>query len=102
MHCIEDIWIWVILVFLILVRSAKIQCETVIVSIFVNPSQFGVHEDLDKYPRTEAADIELLKRESADIVFIPTASEMYPSGISLHLDQQIGTFVSVLGLSHQL
>lgn len=83
-------------------KTARKHCDQVIASIFVNPSQFGVNEDLDKYPRTEDADIDLLARESADVVFIPSVSEMYPSGMSLHIDKQVGTFVSVHGLSHQL
>ncbi len=83
-------------------KAARAQCDQVIASIFVNPSQFGVNEDLDKYPRTEDADVNLLSRENADVVFIPSVSEMYPSGMSLHLDKQVGTFVSVHGLSHQL
>jgi pantoate--beta-alanine ligase len=84
------------------VKTARKHCDQVIASIFVNPSQFGVNEDLDKYPRTEEADVNLLARESADVVFIPSVSQMYPSGMSLHINKQVGTFVSVHGLSHQL
>ena len=71
-------------------------------SIFVNPSQFAPHEDLSKYPRTEDQDIELLAKEGIDVVFAPLVSEMYPSGITVHVKDQRGTFVSVEGLSHQM
>ncbi|RMI29271.1 pantoate--beta-alanine ligase [Nocardia stercoris] len=63
-----------------LVRRAKRTNQLVIVSIFVNPLQFGAGEDLDKYPRTLDADVELLRAEGVEIVFAPSASEMYPDG----------------------
>jgi pantoate--beta-alanine ligase len=73
-----------------LVRAAKQQCAVVVVSVFVNPTQFGPHEDFSKYPRDLARDRELLAREGADIVFAPTTDEMYPPGAT--------TFVTVEGL----
>ncbi|MFK5879087.1 MAG: pantoate--beta-alanine ligase [Flavobacteriaceae bacterium] len=60
-----------------LIRSASLNNDFVIVSIFVNPTQFDETEDLKKYPRTLAADISLLKEVKCDIVFAPTAAEMY-------------------------
>ncbi|WP_156024523.1 pantoate--beta-alanine ligase [Smaragdicoccus niigatensis] len=63
-----------------LVRQARKTNAVVIVSIFVNPLQFGANEDLDAYPRTLDADIELLKGEGVEIVFAPSANEMYPDG----------------------
>ena len=63
-----------------LVRLAHQHADTVVVSIFVNPLQFAPHEDLDRYPKTLEKDLEHLKKESVDIVFVPKASEMYKSG----------------------
>lgn len=54
----------------------------VVVSIFVNPLQFGAGEDLDRYPRTLAADLELCERENVDIVFVPSLDEVYPGGVA--------------------
>lgn len=63
-----------------LVRQAKLTGAVVIVSIFVNPLQFGVGEDLDAYPRTLDADVALLREEGVELVFAPSSSDMYPSG----------------------
>ncbi|MEU2255965.1 pantoate--beta-alanine ligase [Nocardia xishanensis] len=63
-----------------IVRRAKRTNQVVIVSIFVNPLQFAANEDLDKYPRTLDADVELLRAEGVDLVFAPSASDMYPDG----------------------
>lgn len=61
-----------------LIERAKIECQVVVVSIFVNPTQFNNQDDLSKYPRTLEADLELIK-DYADIVFAPVASEIYPT-----------------------
>jgi pantoate--beta-alanine ligase len=63
-----------------LVRRACAQCDVVIVSIFVNPAQFGPAEDLARYPRNLERDRELLEKFRVDVVFAPEASEMYPPG----------------------
>jgi len=63
-----------------LVRAAKAHGAKVIVSIFVNPLQFGPSEDFARYPRTLKEDIEKLKTADADIVFAPSATEIYPEG----------------------
>ncbi|MFG1797046.1 pantoate--beta-alanine ligase [Nocardia sp. NPDC049149] len=63
-----------------IVRQAKRTNQVVIVSIFVNPLQFAANEDLDKYPRTLDADVELLRGEGVELVFAPSAAEMYPDG----------------------
>lgn len=61
-----------------LVRRARQENKQVVVSIFVNPTQFAPHEDLDSYPRTLEADLELLASEGVDFVFAPSVDEMYP------------------------
>ncbi|MEU4706526.1 pantoate--beta-alanine ligase [Nocardia salmonicida] len=66
---------------LALIRQAKLANQVVIVSIFVNPLQFSANEDLDAYPRTLDADLELLRTEGVDLVFAPTVSDMYPDGM---------------------
>jgi len=85
-----------------LVERAKRECETVAASIFINPAQFARGEDLDKYPRTVEEDIEKLKRAGCDYVFMPSVAEMYPSGITLDIPDQQGTFIEVRGKSHQM
>jgi pantoate--beta-alanine ligase len=63
-----------------LVRLAKVSADRVLVSIFVNPTQFGPNEDFERYPRTVAADLELLRQEGVDAVFLPNVSTLYPDG----------------------
>ena len=63
-----------------LVRAAKERAATVVVSVFVNPTQFGPGEDFDRYPRTWDADLAALAEEGADLVFHPAVEELYPSG----------------------
>ena len=77
-----------------LVRAAKAQCDTVAVSIFVNPTQFGPTEDLSKYPRQFDRDCQLLEKEGIDVLFAPSVEEIYPNG---HV-----TWVLVEGLSEKL
>lgn len=61
-----------------LVEIAKSECDVVIVSIFVNPTQFNNSEDLNKYPRQEEEDLLLLEEKKVEIVFLPSVSEVYP------------------------
>lgn len=77
-----------------LVRAAKSRCDVVIVSIFVNPTQFGPNEDFAKYPRTFERDRELLQCEGVDLLFAPPVPEVYPNGSV--------TYVTVGGLSERL
>ena len=77
-----------------LVRAARAQCDAVAVSLFVNPTQFGPTEDLAKYPRPFERDRALLEKEGVEILFSPSADEMYPKGE--------GTWVVVDGLSEKL
>ena len=69
-----------------LVREARKQCDCVVVSIFVNPTQFGPNEDFAQYPRTLESDCELLCRENVDFVFVPTVETMYPKGFETYVD----------------
>jgi len=71
-----------------LVRRAKKECRVTVVSVFVNPKQFGVNEDLDTYPRDSAKDTELCKAEGVDLVFMPEPGEMYPSGYATYVLQE--------------
>jgi pantoate--beta-alanine ligase len=77
-----------------LVRAAQAHCSAVVVTIFVNPAQFGPNEDFAKYPRTFEADCSLLEKEAVDVVFAPEAAEIYPRGAS--------TIVEVAGISDRL
>lgn len=75
-----------------LVRASKQECDLTIVSIFVNPTQFGPTEDFSKYPRTTGEDATLLEGVAADVLFLPTPSEIYPEGASTSVDVgEIGT-----------
>lgn len=65
-----------------LVAEAKRRCDVVVVSIFVNPTQFGLGEDLDKYPRPIEEDRRLCREAGVDAIFYPTAAEMYPADAS--------------------
>ena len=69
-----------------LVRAAHCDCSPVIVSIFVNPAQFGPGEDFAKYPRAFEADSALLESLGVDYLFAPEAAEMYPPGFSSHVE----------------
>lgn len=70
---------------LALMRRAKGQCDVVVASIFVNPTQFGPQEDLTCYPRDLAGDSEKASRVGVDAVFHPTVTEMYPDGYSSYV-----------------
>ncbi len=79
-----------------LIETARQEADVVVASIFVNPLQFGPSEDLDNYPRTLAADQEKLQAAGCDLLFAPSALEMYPHG------QAGQTLVSVPGVSEGL
>jgi len=69
-----------------LVRKAKDLCDFVVVSIFVNPTQFGPGEDYERYPRDEERDRALLDAAGVDFLFIPEVSEVYPSGYQTYAE----------------
>jgi pantoate--beta-alanine ligase len=71
---------------LVLMHEAKKVCDLVVVSIFVNPLQFGPREDLDRYPRDFERDVHLAEKVGVDVVFFPSAEEMYPSGFSTRVE----------------
>jgi pantoate--beta-alanine ligase len=77
-----------------LMRQARADCTTVVVSLFVNPAQFGANEDLGSYPRDEPRDAELAAEQGVDLLFAPSADEVYPPGFS--------TTVEVRGLTDVL
>ncbi len=65
-----------------LLRAARERCDVVVMSLFVNPTQFGPGEDFDAYPRDEERDLELARGEGVDIVYAPAAEEVYPEGFA--------------------
>ena len=77
-----------------LVRLAKAKADRVIVTLFVNPTQFAPHEDFETYPRSEAADVALLHEAKCDLLYAPTAAVMYGEGFA--------TGISVIGVSAPL
>ena len=77
-----------------LIRAAREACEIVVVSLFVNPTQFGQAEDLERYPRDEARDRQLAEEAGVDLLFMPTVEEIYPDGFDTWVDPgKIGTFL---------
>lgn len=82
-----------------LVERARAECDVVVVSIFVNPTQFNDPRDLQNYPRTEQADLELLAAAGADLVFAPAVSEVYPTPDTRRFD--FGALESVMEGAHR-
>jgi pantoate--beta-alanine ligase len=77
-----------------LVRRARRECDVVVVSLFVNPSQFGPAEDLDAYPRDEVRDRRVAEAEGVDVLFAPPVEEVYPEGFDTTVT--VGGLTSVL------
>jgi pantoate--beta-alanine ligase len=77
-----------------LIRRAHAHCDVVVVSLFVNPSQFGERADLERYPRREERDAALAAQAGADVLFAPSVEEVYPAGFA--------TSVEVLGVTDRL
>ncbi len=78
-----------------LLRAARAECDVVVMSLFVNPTQFGPDEDLDRYPRDEERDLRLASEAGVDFVFAPEASELYPDGAATAVEVT-GRLTSVL------
>ena len=77
-----------------LMRAARVDCDVVVTSVFVNPLQFAAHEDLDDYPRDLERDAQLAEDAGVDVLFVPAVEEMYP--------QPVQTTVTVAGVSEGL
>ncbi len=77
-----------------LVRAAREACDVVVVSVFVNPTQFNLAADLERYPRDEAADARLAETAGADLLFAPPAEELYPAGFDTWVEP--GTLANIL------
>ncbi|HEX5593261.1 MAG TPA: pantoate--beta-alanine ligase [Solirubrobacterales bacterium] len=75
-----------------LIQAARAECGLVVMSLFVNPTQFGAGEDLDRYPRDEERDLRLAAEAGADLVFAPAVEEVYPDG-----PNGIAAYVEVTG-----
>jgi pantoate--beta-alanine ligase len=74
-----------------LLSAAREECETVVVSVFVNPAQFTAGEDFGRYPRDEARDVQLADKAGADVLFAPTVEELYPPGFQTWVEvEQLG------------
>jgi pantoate--beta-alanine ligase len=69
-----------------LLRAARAECDVVVMSLFVNPTQFGPGEDLDRYPRDEGRDLRLAAEAGADFVWAPPVEEVYPDGFATHVE----------------
>jgi pantoate--beta-alanine ligase len=77
-----------------LLRAARAECDVVVMSLFVNPAQFGSGEDLDRYPRDEQRDAELAEQAGVDLIYAPSTEDVYPDGYT--------TYVEVEGLTEVL
>ena len=73
-----------------LLRAARARCDLVLMSLFVNPTQFGPGEDLDAYPRDEARDVERARKAEVDLLYAPRADEVYPHGFSTNIEVEGG------------
>jgi pantoate--beta-alanine ligase len=78
-----------------LLRAARAECDLVVLSLFVNPTQFGPGEDLDRYPRDEESDLRLASEAGVDLVFAPSVAEVYPDGFASRVEV-VGPLTEVL------
>jgi pantoate--beta-alanine ligase len=68
-----------------LLRAARAECDVVVISLFVNPAQFGPGEDLERYPRDEERDAELAAAAGVDLIYAPPVEQVYPEGFATHV-----------------
>ncbi len=73
-----------------LLRAARAECDVVVMSLFVNPTQFGPNEDLDRYPRDEERDLRLAAEAGADFVYAPPVEAVYPEGFAAYVEVEGG------------
>jgi len=78
-----------------LLRAARAECDVVVMSLFVNPTQFGPGEDFERYPRDEERDLRLAAETGADFVWAPPVEEIYPDGFATHVEVD-GSLTDVL------
>ena len=71
-----------------LIKEAKRQCDQVVVSVFVNPVQFGPNEDFKEYPRNQASDIQLCQQTDVDVLWFPKEDQIYPTGFSTYAQEE--------------
>lgn len=79
-----------------LIGMSKVKCDITVCSIFVNPTQFNDSKDFEKYPITIENDIRLLEQAQCDILFLPSANEIYPNGTALNTHYQLGFLETIL------
>ena len=91
--CTKDISRWS--------KQCREACDVTVVSVFVNPLQFGPNEDFEAYPRTLQDDAALLERSGADILFAPTEQEMYPHGRNGHTTVSVPRLANILCGAHR-
>ena len=82
-----------------LVKTAVKECDRVVASVFVNPTQFGKNEDLDSYPRNFERDCEILSENGCDMVFHPEVDEMYPEGFATYMNLESEMTAQLCGKS---
>jgi pantoate--beta-alanine ligase len=79
---------------LALIRAARAECETVVVSVFVNPAQFAAGEDFERYPRDEERDAASAEEAGVDVLFVPPVEELYPAGFQTWVDvEELGALL---------
>lgn len=84
-----------------LIKASQKQCDVTVCSIFVNPTQFNDAKDLEKYPRTIEADIDLLNSVKTDILFLPNVDAVYPKNLDTNIDLDFGTLDKLMEGEHR-